>query len=324
MTLELLAALGAALSVFVAVGALSGQFSFSERRVAARTANYQRGGEASGASVEQRAVLFKDDEFSRSSTLNALLSKFAWVPARARLLDQADIPLKVGEYILVASLLSLVSGLGTWALSGLWPVGLATGIAFVLVFESWLRSRSKRRLQLFEKQLPVALQVMSTSLKSGFGIMEAVSTVVREMDAPLAVEFERLLDETRIGGSFEDGMHSMVDRVDSSDLRIVARALEMHRRVGGDLASILDQVAETMREREALRGHILALTAQQRLGGIIVGLLPVWVVAFFLLADPDFVSPLWTDEVGRVLLGLGAGLEIVAFLVMRRIMAIEV
>jgi tight adherence protein B len=203
-------------------------------------------------------------------------------------------------------------------------VGIGTGVLAVVSFEMWVRSRSRRRLQNFEKQLPGALQVMSTSLKSGFGIMEAVSTVVREMDAPLSTEFERLLDETRVGGSFEDGMHAMVDRIDSPDLRIVARALEIHRRVGGDLASILDQVAETMREREELRGHIIALTAQQRLGGLIVGLLPFWVVFFFLMTDPDFISPLWTEPVGRLLLVIGGGLEILAFFVMRRIMSIEV
>jgi tight adherence protein B len=324
MTLELLAALGAALSVFVAVGALTGQFSFSERRVAARTATYQRGGESTGAPREQRAVLLKDDEFSNSSLANAVLARFAWAPARARLLDQADLPIKVGEYFLVAGGIAAVFGLLAWMLSGLWPVGLGTGVLAVVAFEAWIRSRSRRRLQTFEKQLPVALQVMSTSLKSGFGIMEAVSTVVREMDAPLATEFERLLDETRIGGSFEDGMHAMVERIDSPDLRIVARALEIHRRVGGDLAAILDQVAETMREREELRGHIIALTAQQRLGGMIVGLLPFWVVFFFLMTDPDFISPLWTEPVGRLLLAIGGGLEILAFLVMRRIMSIEV
>lgn len=324
MTLELIAALAAALSVFVAVGALTGQFSFTERRVAARTATYQRGGEATGAPREERQVLLKDDEFSRSSVVNALLSRFAWAPIRARLLDQADLPLKVGEYMLVAAAAAIVAGLLGWLLSGLWPVGIGTAALAIVALELWVRSRARRRLQTFEKQLPVALQVMSTSLKSGFGIMEAVATVVREMDAPLATEFERLLDETRIGGSFEDGVHDMVERVDSPDLRIVARALEIHRKVGGDLAAILDQVAQTMREREELRGHIYALTAQQRLGGLIVGLLPFWVVFFFLMTDPDFISPLWTDGVGRLLLAIGGGLEVLAFFVMRRIMTIEV
>jgi tight adherence protein B len=324
MTIELVAAFAAALAVFVGVGAMTGQFAFSERKLAARTAVYQRGGEVAGAERQERALLLKDDEFSRSHTLNSLLAQFRWAPARAKLLEHADLPMKVGEYLLVAAALAAVAGLVTWGLSDLWPVGLASSALPVIGLELWVRSRARRRMQLFDKQLPVALQVMSTSLKSGFGIMEAVSTVSREMDQPLAGEFERLLDETRIGGSFEDGVQDMVDRIDSADLRIVARALEIHRKVGGDLASILDQVAETMREREELRGHILALTAQQRLGGMIVGLLPFWVVFFFLMTDPDFISPLWTDEVGRLLLAIGGGLEVVAFFTMRRILSIEV
>ena len=324
MTVELVAAFAAALAVFVAVGALTGQFSFTERKLAARTAVFQRGGETGGGERQERALLLKDDEFSRSRAFNTLLARFDWTQARARLLEHADLPMKVGEYLLVAALFAIIAGFVTFGLSGLWPVGLASSFLPVIGLELWIRSRARRRMQLFDKQLPVALQVMSTSLKSGFGIMEAVATVSREMDNPIAGEFERLLDETRIGGSFEDGVHDMVDRVDSADLRIVARALEIHRKVGGDLASILDQVASTMREREELRGHILALTAQQRLGGMIVGLLPFWVVFFFLMSDPDFISPLWTDSVGRLLLAIGGGLEVVAFFTMRRILSIEV
>jgi tight adherence protein B len=79
-----------------------------------------------------------------------------------------------------------------------------------------------------------------------------------------------------------------------------------------------------MREREELRGHILALTAQQRLGGLIVGLLPLYVVGFFLVSGPGFIAPLWHEPVGRILLVIGGSMESVAFLVMRRILAIEV
>jgi tight adherence protein B len=116
----------------------------------------------------------------------------------------------------------------------------------------------------------------------------------------------------------------MVQRMDSQDLHIVARALDIHRKVGGDLAAILTGVATTMREREELRGHVLALTAQQRLGGMIVGLLPLWVVGFFLVTNPDFISPLWTEPTGRILLAAGASMDAVAFVLMRYIMTIEV
>lgn len=256
--------------------------------------------------------------------MSALLRRYSWVGSRASLLERAALPLKVSEYLLtlvvafigVASLVTLTSGMLV--------IGLAFGVLAVLGIELWVRNRARRRLELFNKQLPVALQVMATSLRSGFGVMEAVQTVSREMDDPLAGEFGLIIDQARVGGSFEAGMAAMVSRVDSNDLRIVARALDIHRKVGGDLAAILDSVASTMREREELRGHIQALTAQQRLGGLIVGLLPAWVVGFFLVVNPEFISPLWEDPLGRLFLAAGAVMEVTAFVAMRRIMTIEV
>lgn len=268
--------------------------------------------------------LLKEDAVAGSARVSAALRKYSWVASRAALLEQADLPLKVSEYLLVL----VVTFAGLTALvtltSGMILIGLLFGVVGVVAVELWVRSRGRRRLELFNKQLPVALQVMATSLRSGFGVMEAVQTVSREMDDPLAGEFGLIIDQARVGGSFEAGVAAMVARVKSNDLRIVARALEIHRKVGGDLAAILDSVASTMREREELRGHITALTAQQRLGGMIVGLLPAWVVGFFLVVNPEFISPLWQEPLGRVFLAAGATMELVAFVAMRKIMTIEV
>lgn len=319
-----LAGLFGALSVFVGIGALTGQFSYSQRRVAARTVSLQRGGIDEKPRDLVSMGLLKDDAVAGSARVSAVLRKYSWVASRAALLEQADLPLKVSEYLLVL----VVTFAGLTALvtltSGMILIGLLFGVVGVLVVEVWVRSRARRRLELFNKQLPVALQVMATSLRSGFGVMEAVQTVSREMDDPLAGEFGLIIDQSRVGGSFEAGVAAMVARVKSNDLRIVARALEIHRKVGGDLAAILDSVASTMREREELRGHITALTAQQRLGGMIVGLLPAWVVGFFLVVNPEFISPLWQEPLGRVFLAAGASMELVAFVAMRKIMTIEV
>ena len=325
MILPLAAALAAALSLFVGVGALTGQFGFRQRQVLARAVSLQRQrAEGSYSSAREPLRILKKDTVADSASLSAALRRFAWAPRRATLLERADLPLKVSEYLLIAlaafSLPALLVGLA----SGLPLVGLGFGVAGVVFLEWWVRARARRRSQLFEKQLPVALEIMSTSLKSGFGIMEAVAQVSRDMDPPIAHEFRRIVDETRVGGSFEASVEELVHRIDSQDLRIVARALDVHRKVGGDLASILDSVANTMREREELRGHVRALTSQQRLSGIIVGLLPLWVIAFFSVVSPDFIAPLWEDKVGRVLLATGAGLEVVAFFAMRRILKIEV
>ncbi len=319
-----LAALFGALSVFIGVGALTGQLSYNRRRIAARTVTLQRGSADEKPRMLDAGSILKEDAVAGSERVSALLRRYSWVGSRASLLERAALPLKVSEYLLtlvvafigVASLVTLTSGMLV--------IGLAFGVLAVLGIELWVRNRARRRLELFNKQLPVALQVMATSLRSGFGVMEAVQTVSREMDDPLAGEFGLIIDQARVGGSFEAGMAAMVSRVDSNDLRIVARALEIHRKVGGDLAAILDSVASTMREREELRGHIQALTAQQRLGGLIVGLLPAWVVGFFLVVNPEFISPLWEDPLGRLFLAAGAVMEVTAFVAMRRIMTIEV
>lgn len=321
--IELLAAMTGAVSVFVGIGALTGQFSGTQRRLAARTVTLQRGG-VDEKPRELPAALLKDDDIAGSARVSAMLRRYGWVSSRAALLSKADLPLKVSEYVLILVVSFIVTATIVGLISQLPLVGLLFGVVTVICIELWVRSRSRRRLAEFNKQLPTALQVMSTSLRSGFGIMEAVNTVSREMDDPLAGEFRQIIDQARVGGSFEAGVEAMVERVDSADLKIVARALEIHRKVGGDLASILDSVASTMREREELRGHIIALTAQQRLGGMIVGLLPAWVVGFFLVVNPEFISPLWEEPVGRLLLAAGATMEVVAFFAMRRIMTIEV
>ncbi|GMV86194.1 MAG: hypothetical protein AMXMBFR80_20490 [Dehalococcoidia bacterium] len=319
-----LAAVLGALSVFVGVGALTGQFSENRRKLAARTVTLQRGGGDERPRTLAAGSILKEDVVAGSERVSALLRRYSWVSSRAGLLERAALPLKVSEYLLAL----VVAFVGVAALvtltSGMVIIGLSFGALAVLGVELWVRSRARRRLDLFNKQLPVALQVMATSLRSGFGVMEAVQTVSREMDDPLAGEFGLIIDQARVGGSFEAGMAAMVSRIDSNDLRIVARALEIHRKVGGDLAAILDSVAGTMREREELRGHIQALTAQQRLGGLIVGLLPAWVVGFFLVVNPEFISPLWEDSLGRLFLAAGAVMEVTAFVAMRRIMTIEV
>lgn len=324
MIVPLLAAMTGGLAVFVAAGALTGQFSYSRRRLAARAVTLQRQTPEGAATARPANLLLKDDALSGSQALAAILRRHNWAVRRAALLERAGLPLKVSEYLLIAGLLFGALTAVATVLSGLFLVGPAFGLAGLVMFEVWVRSRANRQVSQFNKQLPTALQSMAVSLKSGFGVMEAVATVAREMDPPISTEFKRIIDEARLGGSFEAGLAAMRDRVDSPDLRIVARAIEIHRKVGGDLAAILESVSATMREREELRGHVRALTAQQRLGGLIVGLLPLWVVGFFSVAAPDFISPLWEETTGHVLLGVGAAMEIVAFLAMRRVMTIEV
>jgi tight adherence protein B len=325
MIVPLLAALAGAMAAFVAVGSLTGQFAFTQRRLAARAVTFQRLAEGEERRGKPRGLeILKDDNLAGNPAVGALLRRFAWASSRARRLESADLPLKVSEYLLILGVVFGALTVAAGMLSGLLFVGPAFGLAGVIMTEVWVSSRASRRVAAFGQQLPVALQSMAVSLKSGFGIMEAVATVSREMDRPLSAEFSRMLDEARLGGSFEAGLAAMVERVNNPDLRIVSRAIDIHRKVGGDLASILENVATTMREREELRGHVRALTAQQRTSGLIIALLPIWVVGFFSVASPEFISPLWEETTGRLLFAGAAAMELVAVLAMRKVMSIEV
>ncbi len=317
------AAACAALAVFVAIASFSRPFSPEARQWRARAAAFERGSVPMSAGGGGPSVL-RDENLAGSRRASALLARFQWAPRMASLLERADLPLKVSELLLLVLFIFSAVAATAWLLSGIWLVGLGFGVAALLVVRTWLTSRAQRRLNTFNKQLPIALHIMATSLRSGFSIMESVRTVAQEMENPLAKEFRRMLDEARVGSSFDESLQRTVERVQSEDLEVVARALDIHRRVGGDLAAILESVSETMRQREELRGHVLALTAQQRFGGLIVGLLPVWVVGFLLVTAPDFISPLWEEPLGRVLLATGITLEIVGFFVMRQVLKIEV
>ena len=320
-------ALAAAIVAFLVFGAVSvlAVPSTQRRRMLDRLATLRAGRESEPAdlSAHDRRLL-RDDAVAKNTVIRALLRRVHWTEGRAVRLERADIPLNVSEYALLLGLLFVVVAAVSGLITGLIPVAIIAGGIAVFVAEWLLGFRAQRRGEQFNQQLPHALQIMATSLRSGFGIMEAVRTVGREMDAPLGTAFTRILDEHRVGGSLDVSLNNLATRIESVDFMIVARALQTHRKVGGNLAEILERVAETMREREKLRGHVRAITAEQRFSGFIVGLLPLWVLGFFALVEPSFIAPLWQEPLGRILLGTGAILEVSAFLLMRRIARIEV
>lgn len=321
-----LAALAVGLTVFVAVMALTARptarHDLVERIDRTRWDPKPRAEAKEAAGGTTQAL--RDDAIASHAAIGALLRRLEWSSRRATTLERADLPLKVSEYAALLGGIFFVAVMLVTVISGMALAGLAAGVVSLFVVEAFVKHRAAARAERFQQQLPSALQVMAASLRSGFSIMESIRMVTQEMEAPLAVEFGRILDEQRVGGSFEASLEGLVERMESKDLGIVVRALQTHRKVGGDLGEILSRVAETMREREKLRGHVKSLTAEQRFGGTVVGLLPLWVLGFFYLFDPSFISPLWEESVGRLILGGGAMLELVAFFLMRRIVAIDV
>ena len=328
MTLELIAALLGALAVFVTAGALTGsRVGGSRRRVldrALRLEGRRLHQEAAAAGDTVRASLIREDLVARNRTLAAFLSRFSWVQRRAITLDRGHTPLKVSEYVLLLLLAALALSGAVIVLTGFLPAVLPTAALAFFAGEWLIKRRAAQRIERFSAQLPAALQMMATSLQSGFGIMEGMMNVSREMDPPLSEDFQRILDEVRLGGAFDESLQRLADRIGTVDMQIVTQALAVHRSVGGNLGEILEQAAATAREREEIRRHLKSLTAQERMSANIIAALTAVAVGILYAMAPELITPLWTETVGRSALATAVALEITGFLLMRRVMKIEV
>jgi len=144
------------------------------------------------------------------------------------------------------------------------------------------------------------------------------------MEHPVSTELGVAIHEMNVGSSVEEALLALNERTDSYDLDLVITAILVQRSVGGNLSEILDTVATTMRERVRIRGEVKTLTAQQRMTGVIIGLLPVAVGGMFMLISPEYMTVLFTENLGKIMLGIAVVLEAVGLIIIRRILAIEV
>jgi tight adherence protein B len=250
-----------------------------------------------------------------------------WLERIGKSLHRADSQLKPIDFLAVRVALA---GLGFAApylfIGGVFGFILAVGLALVgyQAPQVWINRRIQARGKKLEEQLPETLTMISNSLKAGFGLLQSCSLAIEQLDHPISTELAQTVHETNVGSSIDQAFIDMSERCNSYDLDLVVTAILVQRASGGNLAEILATVAETMRERVRIRGEINTLTAQQKLTGIVIGLLPVGVGLLFLLVSPEYITPLFKETVGRVMLGGAVVLETVGIMVIQRILDIDV
>lgn len=239
-------------------------------------------------------------------------------------LDRGGLALNAREYFAVRAGVALVAGLLGLLLVPVPFVGLLLAPAGYLGVGFWLKVRVGRRIRKLEYQLPELLSTVGSALRAGFGFVHAVEASADQMPAPISIEIRRMLRETAMGASVEQSLSSLNDRIASPDFDIVITAILIQRSVGGNLAEILDNVAHTMRERERIRGEIRTLTSQQRMSGYVIAAIPFGLMAAFSVLSPEFTGKLFTDSLGRMMLGVAVVLEVIGFLFINKIVNIEV
>lgn len=256
------------------------------------------------------------------------LSQGGWSARTALELERAGLQLRVSEYLALRLLAALLGFLLVALISGGHPVGLlaAAGIAVLsfMVPAFIVQALRARRVHKLNDQLEQMVSMVSNSLKAGFGLLQSLDQAAQQLSPPLSSELLRVIHETNVGATLEDALAALGERVESYDLDMIVTAILIQRTVGGNLAEILDNVGYTIRERVRIQGEVNTLTAQKKLSGIIVGLLPVVLVLLFFATSPDYMSALFTHTAGRILLVTAVVLDLIGLLMIRRILAVEV
>jgi tight adherence protein B len=240
-------------------------------------------------------------------------------------LDLAGIQRDPAEWLLLGVGVSLALTILLAVLFGIVLIALALGL-----LAGWLGMRFllnfliRRRQAKFADQLPDMLQFVAGSLRSGFSLSQAMDAAVREDTQPVAGEFARALAESRIGVDLEDALDQVADRMASADLRWTVIAIRIQRETGGNLAEVLGNTVETMRERAMLKRHVRALSAEGRLSAYILVSLPIFIGGWIFLTRRSYLRPMYTSTVGIIMLIIAAMLVGGGALWMRKLVKVEV
>lgn len=181
-----------------------------------------------------------------------------------------------------------------------------------------------RRMKNFEHVLPDALDLMARALRAGHAVSAAIEVVAEQARAPVAEEFRSLFQQQSLGMPFRDSLEAMMKRVPSDDLQFAGTAMLVQKESGGNLAEILDRTVEIMRERVRIRGEVRTKTAQGKLTGLILALLPVGLLLIISFTNPEYAKQLTNTPVGHKLLYASAGMITIGWLFIRKIVNIEI
>ena len=324
-----IAGLAAGAVLLIAIGvAMSG----GSGGVASRLERY-----ASGVDRPEGTEGTEDRESVVTAGLNRMIERQGLAERLSTELARADLKLRPAEFV-AAWVASPFVFVGAGLAFGIVMEGLRNPIVLAILFllgaffpRYYLRYRQGKRLRAFGDQLPDIITLLANSLRAGSSFLQGVELVTREAQPPISEEFERVVREMNLGVALQPALNNLVRRVASEDLELMVTAINIQSQVGGNLATVLDSIAYTIRERVRIQGEIRTLTAMQRYSGYVITLLPVGLAGILFLISPSYISRMLEPEPS--LIGLPAGIVFfliggvsmfIGFLLIRRIVDIKV
>jgi tight adherence protein B len=309
-------------SVFLLVYGLARRDARSEKlaRQLGRFAN-PKGGAA--APLAPGGLFRQRRRLSRFGTLDAYLERRGFAAGVDEKLARADLPLRVGEYMLIRWLCALALG-GIVALLLRFLLAAVPGAALgYMVPAMFVWRRTGQRIARLDEQLIDAMMLIAGGLRAGYSFLQGAEAIVREMDGPIREEFGRVLQDLRIGVNMEEALTALARRTGSEEFDMMVTAVLVQRQSGGNLAEILETIAHTIRERMRIRREVQTLTAQERWSSYLVGSLPIIAFTWLTFFNPDYLNLLFGSTSGRLLLGAAVALELIGYYIIRRIIDIK-
>lgn len=196
---------------------------------------------------------------------------------------------------------------------------VGSAIPLLILYSSILRRRS-----IFATQVVGALTLWSSAMSAGFSVLQGIELVSGEISAPLGYEFRRMVTEVKLGLSVEEALHNLNERMPNDDMSMISTAVAIQMETGGNLSEILGRVCESIRERTKIEGQLRTATAQGKLTGVVIVLIPFGLYLVMSILEPGFFVPMFSTSLGKIMLCVSATLEVIGILTMIRICKVEV
>lgn len=270
----------------------------------------------------------KKNRISILKILSALVPKSKLNKKKEKKLEielmKADIPITVEELLVVKILSASAFAFLAFAVFNDYFVVILVYILIWNVPKFIIKKRIKEKIKLFDSQLNEGITIISNSLKAGYSFLQAVAVVSDETSDPFSKEFKKLLKEMSLGISEEDALKNLLNRVDSEDLRLIMNAILIQKDIGGNLSEILDNISETIRERQKIKNELKTLTAQGKLSGLILMLMPVFLGMTIYLFNREYMLLLFTTSIGLSMVVGAVVSEFFGLLMIRKIVNIDI
>ncbi|HKX26523.1 MAG TPA: type II secretion system F family protein [Blastocatellia bacterium] len=272
-----------------------------------------------GVASQREMRLLKDELLSTIPLFHRALIRFEIFNRLQETLRQADLKVTVYRFVNYSLIGGFVAGLLTFLFTGSLPAMFLMAAIVMIAPLVFVLGKRRRRFRALLEQLPDALELMVRSLQAGHSFSSALQLVATEMPEPIAKEFGRTFEEHNLGLNIKTALENLVERVPLLDLKLCVMAVLIQREIGGNLSEVLRSISHTIRERFRIQGEIRVKSAQARLSGYIVSALPFIVFFWMNLVNPKYMKSMYDHPQGFYILGTGILMQVIGWLIIRRI-----